>query len=118
MTTIIPLILLKQGEGKRITPTVDTSAGAPDDIINFDFSWRMWHILTGTVLEKSVGDGITILDQTIYRGQLVVLIEPADTENLTPLTYKHQLIMSFGGAAQTVMEGLIQISTLHPGVTP
>ena len=114
MTTEIPLISLYQGESRTITPTVNTAEGTPDTITSYVFVWRMWHVLTGTVLEKTIGSGIEISD--IDTGQLTITIEPIDTQDLASWTYKHQLVMEYGDMQQTVMEGLIQISMLLPEV--
>jgi hypothetical protein len=111
---------MRQGETRSITATVETAALAKDDITNFVFEWRMWHILTGTVVTKTVGDGITISNQTTNRGEVVITLEDDDTTDLAPLTYDHQLRMDYGGFTQVMMKGLLQLdpSLVIPEAAP
>ena len=110
MTTTVSLIELIQGESRSITATVETAALAKDDITNFTFTWRLWHVLTGIALEKTVGHGITISNQTTNKGELVIQIGSEDTEDLIPLTYDHQLRMDYSTFTQVMMKGIIQIA--------
>jgi hypothetical protein len=116
MTTIIEPITLAQGEGTTINATVDTPAGAVDSsIANYTYTWRLWHILTGTVLEKTVGAGITI-GVPSSAGKLAIKIDPADTLLLPPLTYEQQLCQATIAGVEKIMFGLIQVDASRPGV--
>jgi len=116
MTTIIPLIEMMQGESRSITATVETALLAKDDITNFTFTWTLWHVLTGTVLTKTVSDGITISNQSSNRGELVIQIDDEDLEDATPLTYEHQLEMNYSPFTQLMMKGLLQLSPTREAI--
>ena len=116
MTTRVPVISLSQGEGTVINATVDSPDGMPDvSIAAFTFTWRLWHLLTGTVLEKTVGSGIALVSSG-ETGELKITIDPADAVLLIPLTYDHQLFMGSSLSAQKLMEGAIQISASSPSM--
>lgn len=125
MTTHIPLQTMSIGETKSIIITVQTPLLDDDDITSYTFTWRLWHVLTGVVVEKTVDDGITILDQTENdgenKGKLLVAITKSDTDSIPPLTYSQELRMFFGGAELKVGEGHLQLSpsrTIPATVTP
>lgn len=107
MVTIIPPITIYKGESRPINITVDTTLLVPDDITNDSFVWVLWHSLLGDVLTKTVGDGLTIADQSISKGLLQVAIAPGDTAALQALCYTQELKMCTGDAQLVMAQGYL-----------
>jgi len=70
-----------------ITDDTDTAV----NIFNATFTWALWNAGFGTVLTKTLGNGLLFGDPT--KGQIAVTLEYVDTATLVATQYVHQLEM-------------------------
>jgi hypothetical protein len=113
MVTALPPITIYQGDTTPIIITINTPLNAPDDITTDTFQWTLYHVLTGNALTKTVGNGLTISDQTI--GQLMVSFIPDDTKEMTPLTYTQTLTKCISDSQVVLATGYIIVEPNRTG---
>lgn len=81
------------GDSKQIIITVYDETGAILPLDGYDITWVLYKLTSKQiVLTKTLGAGITV--PTPANGQILIDIQPADTENLVPNTYLHECEIS------------------------
>jgi hypothetical protein len=99
------------------TFTVTDKDGVATDITG----WNIWYEAKaskndadGSVFQKAVGSGVTILNQTTNKGQCEVALVPADTAALdygaNNLIYQWKIKDSGGATIKILEEGTLQVS--------
>ena len=96
------------GEDIDITVPI-TMNGVALNIAGATLTWKMYHILTGIVLTK---DNSTIGGVTINGDNESITLNfvKADTEDLIPLTYYHEIRIAKSGAENVLIpQGRLQL---------
>ncbi len=92
-----------------------TLNGSPLNIEGATVTWKMYHTLTGVVLTKTTGNGITINEDN---ESITINFTKADTLTLIPLTYYHEVRIAQSGAENVLIpQGRLQLNrsyTLMP----
>ncbi len=99
------------GDTRNLNITVyDEDNGGNKNIANATIKWVLYNEETDTtVLTKTLASGITITSGLL--GQLTVPLTPANTVNLTPGVYYHEVeITDETGNVSTVLSGHITIN--------
>jgi hypothetical protein len=86
-------------------------AGEPLDVEGATFTWKMYHTLTGIVLEKdNLVDGNGGISINVDEESVTLAFAKADTEALIPLTYDHELrIHNSTNAENIITSGLLRL---------
>jgi len=98
------------GDDREITITVKDADEALVDLTGAAIVWRL--LLSGrqiTIVEKSVGHGIAISNQTTHQGQCVVSLQSADTLYVDPAVLYHEADVTLGGLKSTVVFGKVTL---------
>lgn len=107
MTKTAQDIVIYAGDTVNINVTVfdSDSNGLRKNIAGSVISWVLFDPDdTGVMLTKTTADAITITDG--LNGRLVIPLVPADTEQLTPGSYRHEAeVTDASGNVSTAMTG-------------
>lgn len=107
MSVITQPITIFKGEDKTYTIRVVDDAGDPVDISGFTVEFEVKTavgLADPASIAKAVGSGIVIApDQVANKGEATLTIDPADTNTLTALIYKYDLIVIDGGGERQVV---------------
>jgi hypothetical protein len=107
--TALETLALTIGDDRVITLTARTAAGALVDLTGYTYVFKAQSD-AGTIT-KSIGAGITILDQTSYRGQCQVSIDAADWTPWAAATtrqyLRYEVQRTLAGKIYTPPKGLI-----------
>lgn len=98
------------GDTVDINVTVTNPAtGDPKNLTGATVQWAMYKAYKGTVvLTKDTDDGVTITDAA--DGELTISLEAADTEDVRPDIYAHEVeVTDSGGNVSTVTTGYITL---------
>lgn len=101
---------LEQGSrfNKKLT-LKESTTGPVIDITGWTWEMQVKKKVGGTaILTLTDGDGITVTDAT--NGELEIDIPSADTESLSPGTYKYDLEYTTGGETTRLLEGDIEVT--------
>lgn len=98
-----------QGDSKVETVTIRDEANALLNLTGYTFNWVMFRMNTRVnVLTKTLASGLSV--PTPANGELVITLDPADTVDLAPGKYNHELEMiSAGGDVSTVTTGIVSV---------
>ena len=109
MTNTDQLLRLTSGDTARLEVVVTDDLGSPKDISGASIRWALTDRRgTSTILEKTVGDGITITAPDA--GEFEVLVDPADTADLSG-RYRHEAeVTDAYGNVSTVLSGTATIT--------
>lgn len=78
------------GDADELAITVTDEDGDPVDLLNTTVTWAIArNAHTDALIEKDTDGDVTIVDAAA--GELNVDIEPADTRDLRPRTYYHEV---------------------------
>jgi len=96
-----------RGEQKALTFYVVDADDAPLDVSGFAMRWVLQRVGTATdALSKTTGDSeITVADGAGTNDAVTVVIEAADTADLTADVYHHALWRTDAGYEQLLAEG-------------
>jgi hypothetical protein len=84
--------------------TVLLPSGSPLHLTGATALWRVFRAYRHRVfLEKSIGSGIAVVDAAT--GKLRVTVARADTRDLAPTTYRHELRVRKDGVEDVVIDG-------------
>ena len=110
MTLSIVNKTVYQGADDLLSFTITDVGGVARDIFGATFVWVAYHNLTGDVLQKQIGNGVTIDDHAT--GAVTVAFTAAEM-TLAALTYTYQLEMTItsAGVTTTTLEawGYLQV---------
>jgi hypothetical protein len=97
------------GDTKAVTVTVKDEDADILNLTGYTCNWVMYDGDGDIVLTKTLSTGLSV--PTPSNGQVVILLEPEDTEDLEPDTYYHELeITSSDGDVSTVTTGYVKVS--------
>ena len=81
--------------------------GAAKNINSATFRWVLYNSNTGIVVPKVSPTGFVFGDKTL--GQVAVTLSSANTLNLTPDQYRHELVMTLAGKYSVEVVGELNI---------
>lgn len=99
----------RAGEDVDIIVTINVAAGTDENLSGDDLHWSMRPVDgIRNVLNKSVGDGITVTGEST--GAATVAVSSNNTKNLAPGYYFHQLwIEEADGDYEIIFAGIIKL---------
>ncbi len=95
-----------RGKNKVLQFSVKDAAGAVVDITGWAITWGLWEkdsTPTTAKVEKTVGDGVSIVDGP--EGVFQVSIEPDDTSDMAPKEYYHEARRTDTGYVDVLASG-------------
>ena len=97
------------GDDKEVTITVRDENSEILNLTGYTLNWVMSDEDEDAILTKTLSDGLSVA--TPSNGQVLLTLVPADTEDLEPGIYHHELeITSSGGKVSTVTTGYVKVS--------
>lgn len=109
MTKIDQDFTMWQGEDVVITVPVTNGTGTPVSLTGATaVLWRVYDGLKATTvaLSKTLGSGIALADSADTDDAVVITLDPADTESLSPGRYYHECrVTDSGGDEQVIFVG-------------
>jgi len=97
---------ITHGDSRNIYTTITDINGNPLNLSGYSVNYSLINSSGGTVLTKSVGNGITILPS----GQICIALSSTDTSSLSgSYTYPVQVINP-SGAVSTVLTGVMTVN--------
>jgi len=72
-----------------VIEVLDSDTGLPVSLAGYSVRWVVYEQTTkAIILQKSLGSGITVPNPT--DGKVVIALDSADTQTLTPKVYNHE----------------------------
>jgi hypothetical protein len=95
------LMTLKRGDSIDYEMTVKNNDGTPTDLTGFNITFSVKKKFSDIdyVIQKTIGNGITVDDPTT--GQVVIHIEHGDTNDLKPKEYVYDIQFEISGKYYT-----------------